>query len=301
MSHLTLRDSTLNLQNLRIRVNSIKVFDHINIETTDHKAIAKIVAETLSQNNDIMESLKTTQRLLKEYGFSVLEGFDFHSLAPNTRKQFLLGIWQLLGDVTYTDEILKVAIWDIKPRKESLNQNKTISEVAWEACFHTDTQYYPNPEKYFILACDTPANDGGESWLIDWVKLVNDIKENDKLLYNKLLNLKFPFAVPSSFTRSWTDNSIEIYLAPIIQEDKEPLLRFREDTIERWSKLIPSLYWQQHQEAFDQIKKYLNQDYRLLRFDLERNQILIVNNHELLHWRWHFTDMNRLLYRVRMN
>lgn len=299
--HKLLRDNSLNLKKITVSIDWDQTFNEIEMQSTDHKVIAKKVAEVLSQNNDIMKSLGKVQWLLKEYGFAVLEGFDFHSLAPNVRKQFLLGIWQLLGDVTYTDEVLKAVIWDIQPRKESWNQNKTISEVAWEACFHTDTQYYPNPEKYFMLACDTPANDGWESWLIDWAKLVNDIKENDQLLYNKLLNLKFPFAVPLSFTRSWTDNSIEIYLAPIIQEDKEPLLRFREDTIERWSKLIPSLYWEEQRQTFEQINNYLNQEHRLLKFDLERNQIVIVNNHELLHWRWHFTDMNRLLYRIRMN
>jgi alpha-ketoglutarate-dependent taurine dioxygenase len=69
----------------------------------------------------------------------------------------------------------------------------------------------------------------------------------------------------------------------------------------RWLSILPKLFSEEHQKILKKFQSYLNDAKRLIKFDLERNQIVIVNNHELLHWRWNFTDINRLLYRIRMN
>ena len=64
------------------------------------------------------------------------------------------------GWPTPTDRVNRQIIWDIK-RDLPAGQVSTFSENADEAKLHTDTQYFPNPERYTLLYVVRPAEDGG--------------------------------------------------------------------------------------------------------------------------------------------
>ena len=65
------------------------------------------------------------------------------------------------GWPTPTDRVNRQIIWDIKKRDLPAGQVSTFSENADEAKLHTDTQYFPNPERYTLLYVVRPAEDGG--------------------------------------------------------------------------------------------------------------------------------------------
>ena len=62
-----------------------------------------------------------------------------------------------------------IGAWLVKPRKDA----GTYSEIKGPAGFHTDSQYHHQPERLFVLACDTPAEEGGDNLLIS----VDDARE----------------------------------------------------------------------------------------------------------------------------
>jgi alpha-ketoglutarate-dependent taurine dioxygenase len=214
-------------------------------------------------------------------------------------KKFLIALSWALGVPTYTDEVKKLIAWDVMPRKELNVKNTTFSQRDWEAELHTDTQYYPSPEKYVMLACYHEASDGWNTTLIDGKVLFEDINTQDPDLFLRLSSLKVPFRVPSSFTRSGTDESIELYFSSIFS--KEVLIRYRKETIEKWLVFLLQEEQDKLNELIVDFEYYLWQKGRTLEFWLEANDILICNNHEYLHWRTHFTDPERLLFRIRFN
>ena len=62
-----------------------------------------------------------------------------------------------------------VGAWLVKP----LRDTGTYSEISGPAGFHTDSQYHQHPERLFVLACDTPAEEGGDNLLIS----IDDAKQ----------------------------------------------------------------------------------------------------------------------------
>jgi len=57
----------------------------------------------------------------------------------------------LHGNPTATDQ--KQVIWDVKARQRDSAYFSTFSETDGEAAYHTDTQYFPEPEPIFLLYC----------------------------------------------------------------------------------------------------------------------------------------------------
>ncbi|HMT00867.1 MAG TPA: TauD/TfdA family dioxygenase [Candidatus Absconditabacterales bacterium] len=266
---------------------------------SDEKIIASQRAGVIEKSQtQLVQELLAVQDLVSEYGFALLKGINFAKLDEKNRKNLLLGISNLLGKPTYTDQVQKSVIRDIAPRKNSENKRATISEISGEAEFHTDSQYLPLPEKFFILACQTPAVWGGDSLLLDGKKLINDLREDSEQFYEDLQNEQFTFLVPTSFTKTGDNRSLELLRAPIVSE--EIPIRYREDTIRNAQQLVPTLFTDKHEKILQQLKQKI-QESEKLQLRLEKNDILVVDNHRFLHGRTDFSDAQRLLYRIRMN
>ena len=73
----------------------------------------------------------------------------------------------MFGDLSRRDG--GMGAWLVKPRKDA----GTYSEIRGPAGFHTDSQYHHQPERLFVLACDTPAKEGGNNLLLS----VDDARE----------------------------------------------------------------------------------------------------------------------------
>lgn len=298
----TLRDSSLDPKDTYVTIdgfdeNIFETLDGIKSQNLDQKEIAYrswlMVRKMLSW--DVLQEISS--RINKWVRFCIVKWLHFSDMIQHGKEALLLWFSQVLWAPTYTDTVWKNIIRKVNPRKR-LNLNyKTISEVSWKAWFHTDSQFFPYPEDTFLLACERPANTWWESLLIDWRKLKNNIQQDNFELFQQLCTFKVPFRVPSSFTRSWTDESIEIYQSRIF--DQKPLIRYRLDTAERGLWIIKQDN-EKIKEMLAWLEKYFTND-RILTHKLEKNDILICNNHELLHARSDFTDSDRLLYRIRLN
>lgn len=175
--------------------------------------------------------------------------------------------------------------WPIKPRKDS----GTHSETLGEARFHTDAQYHERPERAFILACECPAQDGGENLLLS----VEHAREAalESVGEEGLDLLEQPI---------WSWRTPSVFRTSDAPECSPDTAVFQIDGTMRWR--FDNLVCKNEKQA-DVATRFadaLDRSPHTVRVLLEPGDVLLCDNWYVLHARTHFQDRNRLLYRVRL-
>jgi alpha-ketoglutarate-dependent taurine dioxygenase len=223
------------------------------------------------------------------------KGYSIHSSDKSKKADIKEYHWSLvnkLGLPSEHNEGKKDYIWEISA-KQNTSSIKTYSEHSQKANLHTDSQYRHNPEKYFSLSSIQTANcGGGQTEILDFKNLYAKIKNNT---WFKELYEAYPIAIPDVF------QSIQerIIYQPIIKES--PFIRFRTDTILKGLDLANEPLESKPRKAFNFLKEEILNSNLIERFYLKKGQIIIIDNHRVLHGRSAFQDSNRLLLRIRFN
>ena len=187
------------------------------------------------------------------YRFCILKGFRFTELDEKSSKLLMLGFSCLVGSPTATDKVTKTVLWPVRPEKLHTVENTTFSQRTGEAAYHTDTQYFENPEKYMSLWCLNPdRNGGGKSGLLDGRKVIEEIKKrygND--VTQTLSDITYPFRVPSVFTAQGNDAQTEVYYGSILNTTNKtkPLIRYRKETLDKGMSAGATNLDEQHRHA----------------------------------------------------
>ena len=262
--------------------------------------LIKASCPELSEKADLV-----SEKIKVGYRFCILRGLNFHQLDEKTRSLIILGFSCMVGNPTPTDMVNRVVLWPVKPEKTHAVINTTFSQRTGEAEYHTDTQYFDEPEKYMSLWCVNPdRNDGGVSGLLDGRKLLSEIeKRHGEEGVHVLSESLFPFRVPSVFTENGGDSNPEIYYGPIFNTTNSelPLIRYRRETLEKGliSKGIVLNHLEKY--ALECIENVLHDPNLGFKYLLKKGEAIFADNHELLHMRTYFDDMERFLIRVRFN
>ena len=178
-----------------------------------------------------------------------------------------------------------IGAWPVKPRKKS----GTYSEISGPAAFHTDSQYHSHPERFFVLACDTPASEGGDNLLIS--------HDDAHAVAMETLGLKGVDRLKQCVWRWKVPKVFQSESAPAVCP---PSSIFREDGTIRWR--IDNIVCENDADlslakAFGQA---LDVSPRAEHVRLESGDVLVCDNWRALHARTSFSDMNRFLYRARL-
>lgn len=178
-----------------------------------------------------------------------------------------------------------VAVWPVTPRKPE----GTFSETASEARFHTDSQYHASPEPFFLLACDRPAQDGGESLFLTRDDVTKIARE--ALGAGGVRRLQKPV---------WSWVIPKVFQVPNFPKVSPPAPVLAKNWTIRWR--IDNLVTQ---SAYDKALAHaladaLDTSTRRAVLKLEAGEVLLCDNWRVLHARTHFTDPNRRLYRIRL-
>jgi alpha-ketoglutarate-dependent taurine dioxygenase len=219
-------------------------------------------------------------------------------LPLQTKRQVLYALANLIGEPTATDPRKRRVLWDVKPRPVPPGHFATFSEHDGEAQFHTDTQYYPKPERFFFLyAVQAARCGGGESYFADATEIIGRMTRTASgcRAFTTLATVQVPFRIPSAFARG---NEPQYTWAPIIAA--VPLIRYREDTLLDCEHSFPAVPWREIKTAvmcFNEAAAYVSTSRAVLPDD----SIVFVNNHQALHARTQFQDQDRHLVRVRLN
>ena len=225
----------------------------------------------------ILEELETT-------GYLIIKNYGILNNDLDKTKSNFLNLNKLIGTPIGHDANNKL-IWDIKSNQTSKSLIKTYSEHSHEAELHTDSQYSEYPEDYFSLLTLKKADCGGGAL------------KNGESLERILRETQFPFIVPNVFKKNKL-KEYEFNYGPILRENE---IRFRIDTFEKAINLKTNTCSKDQLNAFKKLKKLVLNNKNTVRFFLEDNDLIFINNKTTLHGREMFTDKKRHLLRVRMN
>lgn len=220
------------------------------------------------------------KKILNCKGYSVLKGFI---QGPDFKKK-VLEFAQQLGTPSTRDG--GVAIWDVRAR----NPFGTFSETSNEADFHTDAQYRDDPESAFILACETPASCGGESFLLTKQDVRIELSKakwpNDELAL--LSKPVWRWQIPDVFVRTG-DPAISTPKA-VISDEQGLNWRFNNLVFDSEAQRLVAI----------KFRNLLRNSNRIIRFKLNTGDVLVCCNKTVLHGRSSFEGCARQLYRVRL-
>jgi alpha-ketoglutarate-dependent taurine dioxygenase len=241
---------------------------------------------------ELAEQIKQgVYELEKGAGYFLLANTQIDKLETESGKLLSIMLAAAIGVPTRTNPKKDTIAWPIKVDEST--RRKTFSQTNEEASFHTDTQYFLEPERYFALFCVHADQAGyGSNQLLDGWQVIQSLDEQTQAQLSK----DFPFRVPSIFTDEG-DKSIQTLHAPIIDRERG-IIRYRHDTL--LDGLATGVKLDKSQlRALEKLEAKLEETEKITHHLLD-GEALFVNNHRLLHARSAFKDARRLLYRVRM-
>jgi alpha-ketoglutarate-dependent taurine dioxygenase len=262
----------------------------------------KMLSEAILSISNLYELQQQIIELKNDgYCAIMIDKFGLQSFAPADRNKLLFAFSMVLGYPTPTDPHQGQLLWDVKHRSLPKGHFATFSEHSDRAGLHTDTQYYDNPEDYFLLyVVRAAACGGGKSMLCDGREIQSCLLESSQgqEAFNVLSTFNFPFRIPTTFTQGGTVNAIETTQAPIFGD--EPLIRFRHDTLEKGFQARPDLDIPEAREALRVLHHVLENKVNVLSYYMQDDDLVICDNHTALHGRTIYLDHQRHFIRVRM-
>lgn len=233
-----------------------------------------------------------------ERQFVILQGLPFLKLDCSLYHLFTLSFMTCLGNPIPTHLNSGKVVWNVKPQRST---GATFSINAEPASLHTDSQYTTHPPRYFSLVTIRPADRGGDSYILDGrvaIETLLDTADGQNCL-RLLSQRRFPFRVPTIYTARECDDRPEFIYAPVVSNN--PLLRFRYDVLCEGMLSNRVAMGNEMQWSIDYFHKHIEHHSQIIWFRLEAGDILLANNHELLHGRSGFSDSQRHLLRVRFD
>ena len=232
----------------------------------------------------------------------IIPRMHLKDLDVEDRGVLLYSLSLAMGYPTGTDPRQRQVVWPVTARAKSGAYFATYSEVDSEATYHTDAQYYPDPERYFLLYVVHAARcGGGESKLRSNEHIMQflEASEEGRRALKVLQALNVPFRIPSVYTESGKAEERKYTLAPVIGEDGT--LRWREDTVTKGLAERPEYDHPDLRAALHMLGRAFAEAPHEVRTTLGDDSLLLVDNHRTIHARTAFTDHNRHLLRIRFH
>ena len=232
----------------------------------------------------------------------VVEKLQFAQFGLRRSKLLFLAFASCIGPPTRVDPYSRTRIWEVSPRVEpDPTYIPTITEHNYGADLHTDSSFKETPEQYVLFFTFRPAGDGGGvSQLLSAEHLLKTLSDSDdgKECIRLLKTITWPFRVPTVFTKQQSETELEWITAPILSD--HPRIRFRYDLITSALDHLPITLSSEAEWALSYLNKTLHESDP---FSLTLNQgdLLVLDNHAVLHGRTPFEDLNRVLLRVRLS
>lgn len=250
----------------------------------------------------IFELAEQVSDYLKQSPCLVFDRLHLQDYDVDAQRKLLFALSVAIGVPTATDQKFQRVVWDIKPRSLGSQHFATYSEHNNTADLHTDSQYFPLPEKYILNYVCRAARDGqGETILCDGRTVYEHLEASPRARWvlEVLSNEYFPFQIPTSFTSSAQSGTVELTFAPIFSA--HPLIRFRKDTILNGLQHCTACNDAVLRQALETFLRFLTEESQTVRCFLGDDGAYLLDNHVALHGRTGFGDRDRHLLRIRMN
>lgn len=241
---------------------------------------------------------------LRQRGYVVLQNTGIDRLNRGVREQQLLEICTVIGrPIPHNDSDPNSLIWPIKVNNDSYNRSSyaTFSEHSDAAGLHTDNSFSSDPDHFFCLYTIHKAScGGGDTLLLPMNALIEELRKTKygRQVELTLRTLPYEFAVPSIFRENKND-CFEYNRGLVLSGDH---LRFRYDSIKRSESEIGATNDDiQRMKALDYFNHLVETSKATIRFHLEDDDLIFIDNRKVLHGRSPFKDPKRHLLRVRLH
>ncbi|MFG1480037.1 TauD/TfdA family dioxygenase [Xanthobacter sp. V4C-4] len=225
------------------------------------------------------------------------------------KRKILYALSALMGTPSVTNPRTGEVVWDVKDaRREAAGDAAhhgrywSFSETNDEASYHTDTQYFADPERYFLLYFHEIASCGGGVNSLRSVEMLKDEMMRSRDGREALAffhEQPLPFRIPTLFTSTGRPETREYTFAPLFGADV--YCRYRSDTLEKGLEDHPEYDTPQARRHLAFWQKLLDDGPGEIRQAMPRDSLVIIDNHRALHARSAFEDHRRLVVRVRFH
>ena len=186
-------------------------------------------------------------------------------------------------------------VWRVQVR-EKAPALQSYSEMPGIAPFHTDASYYPVPMKYLLFFVIRPAEIGGETQIFNLGSKLSEFATfpGGQDCIQLLKKPDFPFAMSATFHKG--DGPPPIEVAPVLASDHS--VRFQIKALREGFRRRPDLASEEKVDAVERLNDFIQAHLTCEGVQLPRGHIVMLNNRRSLHSRKHFTDPQRLLWRI---
>jgi gamma-butyrobetaine dioxygenase len=215
-------------------------------------------------------------RRLRDYGFVLVRGGP----ACSGGVEAVANLVGDLGESAYT------RIFDLTPSSKTRTMGNTFNKVPP----HTDEAFRYSPPGVNVLGCVRPANDGGESILVDGFQAATQLRASDPEAFDLLSRYA------QDFNRIHPGILDQRGRQPmIVLDDRGAVVGIRFHTRAAGPLNLPTdvvkPYYAAHRRLCERVFDPANQ----LRFQLNAGDALLFDNHRVLHARAAFGDPQRHL------
>lgn len=257
-------------------------------------------------NEKEINKIKQVKHIVdNEFGYCIIKKFPLKSLSESKIINNFSNFLKLFGIISHSHGPNQQWISRVQARP-NLNHKFAYSESNFEIPPHTDNAWSVIPDKYMSLLAIQPADEGGYTKIFSIKQILEQLVQTT--FGNEVINILktniFPFAAPpESLTETQLSEQKNlkkhIALAPIL--GKNNTIRYRYDIIQKGFRFYPELATEENIFAVETFNVFLTKFFKNCEeIRLEKEDILLANNHLVLHSRTSFTDPARLLLRARL-
>lgn len=222
-------------------------------------------------------------RKLRDFGFVIVKDGPRGQGKENSSKEIeqVAGLLGELADAAYGK------VFELTPKLKDLTLGNTTHPVPP----HTDESYLHTPTGILILYCVTPAEDGGETVLVDGFNLAETLRKENPDAFRLLATQ------PQDFHRVVPDEGIDQRTRAkvlVLDEDGE-VVGFRFHTRTNAPLDAPVRMVKPIHAANFALSELMLDENNHAQFKLEAGDAVMFDNHRVMHSRLGFSDPNRYL------
>jgi hypothetical protein len=246
----------------------------------DSKLSGKIPVVTFDEAQAEGEGRLQVYRKLRDYGFVVITGGPCEAGS-------IEGVARLIGDL---GDSAYSKIFDLTPKSKT----RTIGNTTRPVPPHTDEAFRFSPPGINILSCVRPADDGGESVLVDGFNLAAVLREDDPQAFEMLTNYAQSFHRVHDFGNDRTID--ERTRQPMfVLDDRGEVVGVRIHTRAAGPMTLPPGEVESYYAAHHRLSELMMSVDQQIKFRLNSGDSVVFDNHRVLHAREHFSDPERFL------
>ena len=274
----------------------------INIEKIYHKLELTAIKELkiYSDNKQFEKKIISNDNFIKSFKYlsqklNLLteevksgQGFKILSLPPDINyydlQYYFWIIINLLGEplVQNKEGDRLVFVYD-RDRYKTISDGARYHQTHEGGSIHTDNVNIPEKWNYLLVCCFEPAITGGESIIVNGIKVYEYLLNNSEDVIETLCN---------NFFWEYRGISENLYEAPIITFDNNnrPVFRYLRTYLESAHIKANKKLNEKQLYALDTLDAVLNMSNHCIRIKLNKGDIMLINDETILHDRECFVD-----------